>query len=175
MPTPDLLAPNALDAFPGGPYPADVVKAAGAAIRQVAGWHIAPAASETITIETSGGTALLLPTMHLVAIDEIRDVTNDPAGVVLEGYRTHATERFEAGIVDRPGGWPYCGVLEVDIRHGHAACPDDLKAVVAEICRKYLRGDLSQRSLGDKSESWRADLSVLSQQSLASYVIPGSP
>lgn len=176
MPAPDPLLGESelLAAFPGGPFAADVVNAATAAVRRVAGWHIAPSMDETFVVDTLGGTSitLTLPTMQLNEVDEIRDVTSDPAGVVLEGYRTHKTERFNAGLIDRPCGWPWRGVVEVDANHGYDECPDDLKAVIAELCRKYVRGDLSQRSLGDKSESWRADLSTLSQQSLAQYVIP---
>lgn len=128
-----LVEPADLLPFPGAPFTQEVVDAAVAAVRKTAGWHIAPSVTETATVESQGGRFLFLRTLHLTEVTAVRDVTNSTP-VVLDGYRTHQTDEFKAGILDRPCGWP-CGVLEVDLTHGYPECPEDLLPAVAELCR----------------------------------------
>lgn len=174
-PDDDLIEAGDLEGFPGAPFDAAVVQAAAQAVRAAVDWHVAPLRTETRPVDSPGGTSLLLPTLNLVSIESVRDVTDDPAGPLIAEYRTHDTDRFRAGIVDRPGGWPRCGVVAVEFTHGYEGCPAELAAAIAELCVAVNRGGLSQRSLGDKSESWRDVLSPTSQQALSQYRIPRSP
>lgn len=132
---PDLLAASALAGFPGAPFPDAIVKSAGESVRRDAGWHIAPEISETVVVESHGGRFLFLPTLHLSSVTAVRNVTDpnvDP--VVVTNWRTEATPRFRAGVLESWYGWP-CGLLEVDIVHGHEACPADLLPAVAARCQ----------------------------------------
>lgn len=170
-----LVAPADLAGIDGAPFSPDLVIAVGEAVRDAAGWHIAPARTGAVeNVDSSGGRHIFLNTLGLTAVTEVLDVTEDPAeGVVVTGYRTHQTTRFRAGVVERTEGWP-CGVLNVTYDHGYDACPPQLLPMIAELCRAVTRGTLSQRSLGDKSESWRDGLSVPSQHALLKFTIPRS-
>jgi hypothetical protein len=171
----ELFVPADLASFKGAPFADDVVGSVGAAIVNLAGWHIAPAREEAVEfVRTNGSPYLFLSTMHLTAVRQVLDVTADPDdGVEVADYRTHPTPAFRAGIIERPAGWPV-GVLRVTYDHGHAMCPRELLAVGAEMCRAIDRGELSQRSLGDRSESWRDQLSAQSQITLTKFKLPRS-
>lgn len=172
----ELVTTADLVAFPGGSdLAAPVVAAAADLVRAYCGWHIAPEREDTVVVDCHGGATLVLPgTMNLTEVTGVRNVTGDPTGVPVTGYRVHATEAFTAGILTHPGGWPY-GVLELDIVHGYATCPDAIKAAVVELAGAVERGDLSQRTLGDRSESWRDNLSASARQALDQHRIPRSP
>ncbi len=122
-----LVNPDQLADFPGAPFTPGVVDSAVAALRGDCGWHIAPELTETITVDGSPDQTLILPTLRIVQITAIRDVTGTTP-VVLTGWRTRAT----AGLLWREEGWPtgYAAV-EVDLTHGYTDTPADLLPAVA--------------------------------------------
>lgn len=105
---------------------ADAWASACTAVRSYCGWHVAPVVTETVTLDVAGfGPLLFLPTLHLVSVAEVRDVTRD-APTVLDGWRTTA-----AGAVASPRGWPIgFSAVEVDMVHGFDECPADILAVL---------------------------------------------
>lgn len=131
MATPPLLDASDLTGFAGSPFTEEQATRVGEDIRAEAGWHIAPSVTETVVVDSDGGRYLFLDTLHLTAVSAVRDVTNDDP-VVVTGYRAHATARFRAGVLDRPGGWPV-GVLELDIVHGYDECPAALLQAAAAL------------------------------------------
>ena len=127
----DLVSPVDLSEFPGAPYSDTVVDAAAARLRNEAGWHIAPLREETLTLDGTDGQFLILPTLKLVEVTEIRDVSS-ATPVILTGWRASRTK----GMVYRDCGWP-CGFesIEVDLSHGYDAVPADLLPEVARYCQ----------------------------------------
>jgi hypothetical protein len=146
-----LASPTDLADFPGAPFSDALVDAAVATLRLEAGWHIAPQVTETITVNASGGTELILPTLHLVNVTEVRDVSGSTP-VVLTGWR-----QSRIGILTRNAGWPRgLEVIEVDMVHGYEACPPELWPVIARYVQAaQTKSTVSQTSLGDFSESYR--------------------
>src|SRR5690606_40983530 len=60
---------------------------------------------------------LILPTLRLVSVSEVRDMTGDEPRV-LTGWRMS-----QAGMLSRRGGWPSgFGAVEVDVVHGYEQC-----------------------------------------------------
>jgi hypothetical protein len=167
-----LVAPTNLADFPGAPFSDALVDAAVSAVRGEAGWHIAPAVTETVVVESDGGAYLFLPTLQLTAVTAVRNVTDEDATpTTVTGWRSHNTARFRAGLLHRPAGWAR-GVFEVDITHGYAACPDDLLPVLAEVARAFAAGGRAiQESRGPYSVTWQRDNST----ALAKYKIPARP
>lgn len=90
-------------------------------IRGYCGWHIAPAVTETVTVDGSGGTIQSLPTLHLTALT----ITND-------GRPVADPEWSEVGVVR--GNWTskFRGV-EATMTHGYEECPAEVRAVAARL------------------------------------------
>ncbi|WP_043642987.1 hypothetical protein [Nocardioides alkalitolerans] len=171
-PLPSLVSPDDLASYPGAPFTQGEIDNASATVRSWAGWHIAPERNETVTVETEGGRrAIMLETLHLSAVTAVRDVTHAGHTAVLTDLPTHPTARFRAGILSRRSGWP-CGAVEITFTHGHATCPAELRAVIAEVIRGDRRlGELRSRTLGDRSESWRDHLTTSSQSTVQTFRI----
>lgn len=129
----DLVFDTDLTSYPGYPFPAEVVDAAVAAVRAEVGWHIAPERTETVVVDSAGEFVLLLPTMKLGAVTQVRDLSGT-APAVLTDYRQSA-----AGMLYRSLRWPlaFAGV-EVTFTHGYAFTPADVVAAVAERCQRSL-------------------------------------
>lgn len=138
---------KAADLTAYGTFSDDAVTAAGEAIRSETGWHIAPTATETLTLDSPGGSALMLPTLHLLEVTEVRDVSgHDP--VVLTGWR-----KSTSGFLTLPCGyWPQGPqTVEVDVVHGYDACPLELLPVIARRTRDGLATSAGQVRLGSLS------------------------
>lgn len=165
----------ALAEWPGAPFPASLVTAAGEQVRDRCGWHIAPVETGTVTVHSDGSATLLLPSLKVVDVTAVRDVTRDDT-TVLDGWRL-----APSGILYRASRWPV-GLIEVDLSHGYAACPESLYAVVAERAQ-FMRRDRSvgQESLGSRSISIRSERSSGSEgpspaeQVLARYTVTPGP
>lgn len=130
----DLVSASSLDEFPGAPFPDPVIDSVVADLRREAGWHIAPALPVTLVLDGPDGPDLILPTLKLVEVVEIRDVSGSTPRV-LTGWRASRTK----GIVRRDTGWP-CGFesIEVDVEHGYDDVPLDLLPVIASRCQEAL-------------------------------------
>src|SRR5690625_434701 len=79
----DLITLDDLQSFPGAPFPSDVVSAVGEAIREEAGWHIAPTITETLTLNTYSAPTIVLPSLKVTDVDFVRDASS---GAELSGY-----------------------------------------------------------------------------------------
>lgn len=165
-----LVDPGDLDGFPGAPFnDAAVVDAAVARVRREARWHIAPSVTETLTVTGySGGEALLLPTMRLTAVTEVRDVTGDTP-VVLTGW-----DFSPAGYLTWHT-WPTCTTyyhrrtkFEVDVVHGYEQCPADLLPVIAAAAQ----GALTDSRIMVAGPFQFRDSTTAPDPTLAAYTLP---
>lgn len=120
-----LVAPADLAAFPGAPFVDTLVDAAAGSVRDDAGWHIAPSVTETLTVVSPGGTALLIPSLKYT-ITSVRDVT-DPANP--ETITNYVDRRH--GILHRSYGWATDHKYEVAVTHGYTTCPPALLPILA--------------------------------------------
>lgn len=170
MATPALVEPAALSDFPGT-FTATQINIAAAGLRSAAGWHIAPVVVETVTVDSDGGPILFLPTLHLVNVTEVRDVTGDTPRV-LTNWRKSAT-----GTLTRLGGWPYgASAIEVDMTHGYDECPPELLPLVVDGIRSQGKDrTLAAKSIGPFSESYRDGVTSTLDPALARYAIPPRP
>jgi hypothetical protein len=154
-----LVDPPDLADYPGAPFPAGTVDAAVANLRETVGWHIAPQVTETLTVHGSNTDLLVLPTLKIVTVTAVRDVSSTTP-VTLTGYRVNS----KAGLLQREEGWPEgFEVVEVDLTHGLTECPKDLLPAVAWFCqRQTVDASLSSESLGSWSESYSGPMSAQS-------------
>lgn len=164
----DLITPDELSGFPGAPFTDAVVDAAVASLRNAAGWHVAPSRTETVTVDSDGGSRLILDTLHLTAVAEVRNTINDPATPIEVRWS-------KAGIL---AGWFPCGFqsVEVDITHGYDECPPDLVPLIANACQRINTDPtVASQGAGPFTVTYRA-LDGATQSTvdpgLARYVIP---
>jgi hypothetical protein len=127
--------------FAGAPFTDDAVAIAVADVQAACRWHIAPQVSETVVVDTPeqfdcntvGPRLLQLPTLNLVSVTAVRDVTDPANPVAVTDYLTAQTRDFKAGLLARGCGyWSLGSVYEVDMVHGYVTWPPDLLAAVAE-------------------------------------------
>lgn len=167
---PALVVAADLNDFPGAPFAESVVESAGEAVRAEAGWHIAPEVTETLTVDSDGSPHLLLPTLHLVEVTEVRDVTGSTPRTITNWRQSGK------GILYRAGGWPAgLSALEVDLTHGYTECPPALLPAVAAYAQAIKRGGrVTQESLGSRSVSFASgDSSSLG--AVARFTIKAAP
>lgn len=142
---PLLTADDLLDLELQGTYAETDVAVACALVRGACGWHIGPSVDVDLTLDVEGGTVLLLPSLHVTAVSEVRD----REGNLLEGW-----EWSDAGILRRPGGWPVgLRAVTVSLSHGLESIPLDLASVVAGIAATRADGravpvGLKSRAIG---------------------------
>lgn len=112
------------------------LKAAHGAVRRFCGWHVAPAVTETLTLDGNGGTDILLPSLRVV---ELAAVTNDGVDV------TANVDTSRAGILRlTTGRWTNrLGRVSVTLRHGYDL--DEVPEVAAIIAGVAKRGPNSGR------------------------------
>jgi hypothetical protein len=146
-----LVDPPDLADYPGAPFSQKVIDAAVANLRGVVGWHIAPEVTETITVDGSPDKLLVLPSLRIVAITAVRDITGTTP-VTLTGYRINT----KTGILQRDEGWPDgFQAIEVDLKHGYIETPVDLlPAVVWYSQQQTIDASLSSEQLGSWSEAY---------------------
>lgn len=165
-----LVTPADLADFPGAPFAQSVVDAAVSALRLAAGWHIAPIVTETVLLDTSGGTVLHLPTLRLISVTEVKDLSGDTP-VVLTDWR-----KSRAGMLSR-SWWP-CGFESVEVvgmQHGHTVTPPELFQVVAEWCQlSGVNSAVRSEAAGGESIAYSASGAVTpeSRAILSRYTVP---
>lgn len=151
----DLASPTDLAGLPGAPFTEAQVDAAVQAVRNAAGWHIAPERTETVVLDiVCAERRLRLPTRKLVAVAEIRDADTDEV-VVADTYRvSHALAQ-----VKRSSWWTSgFETVEVDMTHGYETTPADVLAVVANAVGLARRDPTVQRvSLDDFATSYNTE------------------
>lgn len=161
----DLVTAGEIVNFPGAPFNADVLTAAGETVRSEAGWHIAPSQTDTLTLDSNGGCVLWLPTKKLTAVVEVRDVTGTTP-IVLTGVTF-----TESGRLYRRGGFPFGrDAVEVEFTHGYAECPKDLLPIVAAVARgNDGSGTLTSRQAGPFRETYADGFTASDQAILDRY------
>jgi hypothetical protein len=100
-------------------------------VRDYCGWVISRETGVTFEVDGSGTSVLDLPTLWLVAVDEIRlagaTLTADPDDAY--GYSW-----TKAGQVFRPVGWPTrARTVEVDCDHGYDPIPHGIRGFVVAL------------------------------------------
>lgn len=106
------------------------------AVRNYCGWHIAPVVNQTLTLDGSGATVQMLPTLRLSSVDEVLEdgVTQT---VTYANYSQHGyLFRSDPWTCNRNG-------LIVTITHGYDACPPAILSLLREAAQ---RGDGSAMS-----------------------------
>lgn len=150
--------------------------AAHGAVRGHCGWHVAPIITETLTLDGSGGSALLLPSQRVWnivrALNDGLDVTS----------RVKFSRR--SGVLTLPGGWTSdVGSVEIEITHGYS--PDEVPEVVGLIATLQERASagspaVAQQNIGPAgvryvttSDGGRASVPLLQSEkdTLAPYVL----
>lgn len=127
---------------PGSPTP-EQVESASEAVRAHCGWHIAPVVEHDLTLDAEGGRFLHLPTMALVEVLTVQDLSGT-SPVDVTDWRMSTS-----GMLSRPGGWPDgLGVVRVVFRHGYTTCPPGLLPVLGTVStRRVRRESLAGRSV----------------------------
>lgn len=147
----------------------DLLMQAEQQVRDYCGWHIAPERTETLTLDGSGTSAMLLPTLRLT---DLTAVTEDGVDVDLDTLEWSA-----AGIIRRWCAWTcrFRGVA-VSITHGYEEVPADVAGVVRDIAtRAKSSGGLKSQTIGPFSETYETDLLSTERAVLDRYKLPPRP
>lgn len=139
----ELVHPSEFDAYLSGDPHAALV-AAEAAVRSYCGWHVAPSKAETVTVWGDGAAVLLVPSLHVTEVAEVR-----VDGKVVDGY----TWRVHGALHGR------ClrGRVEVDMTHGF---PADSPA--GEVLRSTILA-VAARAIASPSGVVRAQVGQISE------------
>lgn len=129
-----------------------VLDMASAAVAGAAGVPIALVTDDMITVDGSGGLALLLPSWPVVAVTSVKvdSVAVDPAGWAWS----------RTGVLERVGAlWPVKKrAVQVTYTHGYAPSelPAEVKTVTLQVAARLAANpySLSQESIGNYSRSW---------------------
>lgn len=154
------------------------LNAAHGAVRRECGWHVAPVLEETLTLDGSGGPALLLPSMRVV---ELFEVTN--AGALVD---VDLIDTSQAGILElQRGTWTRRrGRVVITLRHGYRLDEvPEVAALIATLTRRAASapGIVASQSVNGASVSYLtaggAPLSIsllqIEKDLLAPYRIEG--
>lgn len=146
-----MTLPGLIDSL-GSTDAEQAVEFATALVREWCGWHIAPALSEVRRLDGDGTTILLLPSLHVTAVDhvvtasegELTDVTWSENGVLARvGVAETDPWAVLAGTANtvllRPRVFPAgLGTVTVDFTHGYDETPAAVRAVVTAVARRLL-------------------------------------
>lgn len=161
---PPLVSAGDLDEFNGAPFSPATVDAAVSQVRRIAGWHIAPEITETVTLDHDGSNVLHLRSLRVTDVASVRDVSgSEPRD--LTGWRWS-----EAGMIEGrfPRGFR---VVEVTFTHGFPEAPADLLPVLASRTQRRAM----QESLGSRSVSYSAEGDRAFESTLDSYRLGPRP
>ena len=152
-------------------FPPEAVASACDEVRGAAGWHIAPVITETLTLNGRGGRVLLVPSLRIVRVIAVRDVTDPAAPRTLDDWRAD----IDAGMLHRSAGWPE-GVasVEVELEHGFATCPPALHAVLRERCQlAAINAGIRSESLASRSVQFGNVGAIDTSSTLDRYSVRG--
>lgn len=150
--------------------PAPEVTPGLAAVRAWCGWHIAPKRAETLEVEGQGGRVLLLPSLHVEAVSEIRN----EATTVITGYKARSN-----GVVR--GCWREHDLYSVTLTHGYEEMPAELLAIVNRLDAEGVGARAaSSQSTGPFAQSFGSSTDLESQPVsaravIARYALPPRP
>lgn len=130
-----------IDPAPAGTDPS-ALAAATAIVRAYCGWHVAPVITETLVIDGSGASRLVLPTLRVESIDALT-----VGGVAVADPDWSATGILYGRFPDRPRS------VEVTLTHGYDVVPLELRDVVLGIASDLgdgaSEGAIASKRLGD--------------------------
>ena len=108
-------------------FDADAVDAAVGQVRDHVGWHIAPSATETVTLDGPGSDTLLLPSLLVTAVASVAEngMLLDPS--TYDWSANGVVERIRGRWTGRRRG------LVVSFTHGYTECPPAVRAVVQRL------------------------------------------
>ena len=152
-------------------FPTEAVASACDEVRGAAGWHIAPVITETLTLNGRGGQVLLVPSLRIIEVLAVRDVTDPASPRTLDDWRVDAG----AGLLHRSAGWPV-GVasVEVDMEHGFTSCPPALHAVLRERCQlAAINAGIRSESLASRSVQFGSVGAIDTGATLDRYSVRG--
>lgn len=140
---------------PVEPKPAALaVAGASGVVRAHCGWSISFEQAVTLHAAGSGTKVVGLPTLHLVAVDEVR-----VDGVVLAPQDFVWARR---GQLYREASWPGpFGVVEVDCDHGYVLIPDVVRLVTLSVAAREYTNPVRLRTAAVGSVSRTYELTGL--------------
>lgn len=150
--------------------PAPEVTSGLAAVRSWCGWHIAPSATETLYVEGEGGRVMLLPSLHVSEVSEIRD----ESGTVVTGWKSRTN-----GILR--GYWRCEEEYAVDLTHGYEEMPAEITEIVSDLdARSGSAGAFAQvgqvrYATGSDGAPIGASLTIAQKAILDRYKLPPRP
>lgn len=132
----------------------DRIVRAVARVRSYCRWHVFPEATETLTVSGNGSQHLILPTLRIADVSEVR----------VQGDRVEGFTWSEDGRLRLPGGFPdELRSVEVDLVHGYAADDvADVRDVVIDMLKRAisLPFGVKDQSAGDVAVSYGVDASL---------------
>lgn len=118
------------------------LNAAHAAIRRFCGWHVAPAITETLTLDGSGGKTLLLPSKRIVSIQSVLSDGQDVTDRVDVSKGAGMIE-FDGQLSRKLGG------IAVNLTHGYEI--DEVPDVAALIVTLTKRAREAGRTIASQA------------------------
>ncbi|MGV8972246.1 MAG: hypothetical protein ACOH10_07975 [Rhodoglobus sp.] len=161
--------------------PQSLIDQATADVRGYCHWHVTPSRTETVTLDGSGSSIQILPSLHVTAVTS---VTYD--GVVLSAADYSWSE---VGVIEYSPSGPYfagacrwltgLGKVVVVMTHGHAQALDLARIILAMADRSQNVPDrITQTVMGPRSESYSSAGQGFSTDEIAvldRYRLPGRP
>lgn len=123
--------------------PAPEFTAGLSAIRAWCGWHVAPSLTETLKVESLGGWSLLVPSLYVTNVAEVRN----EAGDVITGYKWRSN-----GVLR--GTWLCEEQYEVDLTHGYDEMPLELQGIVDQLNAAALGQSVRSQAAGPFSVTY---------------------
>lgn len=145
---PVVVPTEGLPPFAAAGAPLNTVEQVSAMIRAYCGWHIAPNRVDTFTLDGSGASVQMLPTMHLTAVTS---VTADGTLLAADEYQWS-----ESGFLTGRT-WP-CKPRSVVVEavHGYDVIPEELAQVTLQVVGRGGNTPLgpTQQAAGPFSVTW---------------------
>lgn len=133
------------------------------AVRAYCGWHIAPPQTETVEVEGRGTRVLVLPSLRVTEVTEVRDEDGE---IVTSEYKVR-----QNGVAR--GWWTAEVMYEFDITHGYDEMPAELQEIIDGLDGDDTFGTLKSRSVGPFSETYDLTAAPMSVRSvLDRYRLP---
>lgn len=182
---PPIISPDDLRVlYPDVPFTDQQLDTATANLRQYAGWHVAPALEDTITVEALGGErSLTLPTLHIVSVSEVRRRTGGEwRPISARDYVAATSQRASAIWAGARCGWQR-GLYQVDLVHGYSPVPANLLAALVTLSNpRPGPADIASETLPGHSVTFRAGGTLsrtldalVSSGALDAYRLPPRP
>lgn len=151
-------------------------QAALALVQAYCSWHVGPSKADTLTLDGSGSSTMVLPSLHVTALTSL---TVDGVSVDADTY-----DWSESGILRLRCGWfgtRFRSVV-IELIHGFDYLPDDVQAVIDRISARatddvgaLARVGQVQYAVGSIGVGVGGALSDFDKAALAPYRLPSRP